>query len=250
MVGIKRQYLRAVAVGSVALAYAGRGVGFASTEPRWAIGDAVFAAALLVVAAAVAKGARSVRFLAVGLVGAAVFQWIALVGRLLLVADLPAVGEVWLASSSAFAIACSVVVLTCWTWPEVGSRRHPVALVLAGAALTGALRFAAAPGLPPLTSALALVGSVGLVVGTLGIGSGRTWGLLLLLPSALLIWLGVDGAPDIIVHHASHPWFPGAGFMKIRNAGTSSVALAVITVALYAVPMVRYLRTSGYTPHR
>ena len=242
---VDKRYVRALAVATVALAYAGRGVGFIATDPRWGVGDAVFAATLLAIAVALARGSRSVRFLAVGLVGAELLQWLNLLGLLLLVHELPPDGETWLASSSTFALACAAAVVACWTWPEVGARRHPIALVLAGVALGAALRFSTAPGLAPLSSALALGGSLGLVVGTLGISSGRTWGLLLLLPSALLVWFGVGGAPDVIVHRGSHPWFPGPSFVKIQNAGKASVVVALATVGIYAVPIVRYLRSSA-----
>ena len=200
------------------------------------------AAVLVAVGVGLWLGWRWVRWLGLGLVAHELVHWAWLGLRLASRGDLPPVAETWAMTTGAFSIACVISLFGCASWPARGERRHALALFFAGAALYSGIRFAVAAGLPPFVSGAVVLGMGGVGAGSIGVGLGRTWGLLLLLGSALLLLVGVTVAPDLVVMSGSHAWFPGRAATNTRNAGMLTAALGASAAVLYAGPIVGFLR--------
>jgi hypothetical protein len=237
--------VRALSFAILSLAYLGRAAGFAAADLRWGLVDLALAATLVAIAAGLWAGSRSVRFLALGIAGNELIQWMTLGLRLATHGEGPPQAHTWAMTCGAFTFANIAAIVSCWTWPERSERRHALALVLTGAALHGGFLFAATPGQPSLVTGAVIVGTAGLVAGSIGLGWGRTWGLLLVFASALLLMVGVGSAPDVSALSGSHPWFPGRALANVRGAGVLSAILGAAAASLYFGPMIRFLRRAG-----
>lgn len=124
--------------------------------------------------------------------------------------------------------------------PRAFSWRHLVSIAFAGASLIPAVTFALAPA-QSTTVALAVgVGSAAVLAGTVAVGRGRTWGLLLNLLGAAILAVGVAFAPWLGRVTTVHPWLPNANAFLIDVLGTSAAVLAGLSAALYLGPLVRF----------
>ncbi len=125
-------------------------------------------------------------------------------------------------------------------------RRHRWSLVLAGAALPGALMYGFAP-LAELTTRVLLVGGAALLFSmAMGIARGRTWGLLAAAAAVPMLCAGAFVAPPVVSTALMHPLLPAGvmphGMLLIRFLGISAGVLALASVLPFAGPIVRFVR--------
>ncbi len=125
-------------------------------------------------------------------------------------------------------------------------RRHRWSLVLAGAALPGALMYGLAP-LQEATTRIMLVGGAGLLFSmAVGIARGRTWGLLAAVAAVPMLCSGAFVAPPVVSIALMHPLLPQGvmphGVLLIRFLGISAGVLAFASVLPFAGPIVRFVR--------
>ena len=138
----------------------------------------------------------------------------------------------FVASGLAFAGPCLI--------PRSISVRHAASIAFAGAALVPGVLFALAPS-QALAVALAMgVGSAALLAGTIAVGRGRTWGLLLNLVGAGIIGAGVMFAPRIGYLHTANPFIPNAGGFLVEVLGLAAAILAAVSTLIFAGPLVRF----------
>gem|GEM_PF-2437096 len=124
--------------------------------------------------------------------------------------------------------------------------RHRWSLMLAGAALPGALMFGLAPLQDPSTRLL-LVGGATLLFGmSTGLARGRTWGLLAGVLAVPMLASGAFIAPSTVSIAFMHPLLPEAhapsGVLLLRFLGVSSAVLATASVMPFVGPVVRFVR--------
>lgn len=128
--------------------------------------------------------------------------------------------------------------------------RHRWSLLLAGAALPGALMYGFAPLADPYTRVM-LVGGAGLLFAmAVGLARGRSWGLLAALPAVPMLCTGAFVAPAVVPIALMHPLLAADvmphGVLLLRFLGVSAAVLACASVVPFARPVVAFLRrTSG-----
>ena len=128
------------------------------------------------------------------------------------------------------------------------ARRHRISLVLAGAALPGALMFGLAP-LQDLATRVMLVGGAGLLFSmSVGLARGRTWGLLAGIFAVPMLATGAFVAPPTVSIAFMHPLLPEGsmpgGVLLLRLLGVTSAALALASVVPFVGPVVRFVSRS------
>ncbi|MGH1346880.1 MAG: hypothetical protein ACRBN8_35255 [Nannocystales bacterium] len=124
--------------------------------------------------------------------------------------------------------------------------RHRWSLLLAGAALPGALMYGFAPLADPQTRVM-LVGGAGLLFAmAVGLSRGRTWGLLAALPAVPMLCTGAFVAPAVVPISLMHPLLAADlmphGVLMLRFLGVSAAVLACASVLPFAGPVARFLR--------
>ena len=199
--------------------------------PAWASASALYTVA----AVGLWRGAPWSRSLTLGVVTWGLVAWvqssIALLGPLPLV--LGVIGGHLVAVGLLLASPCGL------------ERRHRISLVLAGAALPGALMFGLAPLQDPTTRVM-LVGGAGLLFSmSVGLVRGRTWGLFAGLLAVPMLATGAFVAPPTVSITFMHPLLPEGsmpgGVLLLRLLGVTSAALALASVVPFVGPVVRFV---------
>lgn len=124
--------------------------------------------------------------------------------------------------------------------------RHRWSLMLAGAALPGALMYGFAPLQDPQTRVMLVGGAALLFAMAVGLARGRTWGLLAALPAVPMLCTGAFVAPSVVPIALMHPLLPADvmphGVLLLRFLGVSAAVLACASVLPFAGPVARFLR--------
>ena len=124
--------------------------------------------------------------------------------------------------------------------PRAVPLRHWLSIAFAGAALVPAVVFALAPAQSTVVALAVGVGSAAVLAGTVAVGRGRTWGLLLNLLGAAILGGGVAFAPSLGWITTAHPWLPNAGVFLVDILGMTAAGLAGVSTAIYLGPLVRF----------
>lgn len=122
--------------------------------------------------------------------------------------------------------------------------RHRISLLLAGAALPGALIFGLAPLQDPATRVLLVGGAALLFSMTVGLARGRTWGLGMGLVAVPMLVCGAFAAPSTLTIVDMHPMLDPMpqGTLLLRFLGISTACLAVASVLPFVGPVLRFVR--------
>ncbi len=122
------------------------------------------------------------------------------------------------------------------------TRREGLSMVAASVALMPAVGFALAPEQTGGVMIAVLAGAGILLLGTMGLARGRTWGLLLALVGAPVLAVSVLHAPSLSHFTGPHA-FVGQPLqpLMLDALGVVAAAAAVGAVLPYLVPMVRFL---------
>ncbi len=144
------------------------------------------------------------------------------------------------------AVAALLAIAPCELQP-----RHRWSLLLAGAALPGALMYGFAPLADPQTRVMLVGGAALLFAMAVGLSRGRTWGLLAALPAVPMLCTGAFVAPAVVPISLMHPLLAADvmphGVLLLRFLGVSAAVLACASVLPFAGPVVRFLRRSPAT---
>lgn len=138
----------------------------------------------------------------------------------------------------------AVALLAAKFTPCTLERRHRISMLLAGAAVPGALFFGLAPLQDPTTRLLLVGGATLLFLMTVGLARGRTWGLLFGLAAAPLLVTAAFVAPAMLDISQMLPLLEQPrGFLMMRFVGVVCAVLAVGCVLPFVGPAVRFVRT-------
>ena len=227
-------------MGLMAAAGVGLSLGFWPGDPGWTAAGLAGTAVYGVTAVLLWRGVAAATAVALGLAGFSTGLWtqsiFALGGR----ADAASITSTTTCLAGIGLSALTFALL--WLIPRAFSWRHSTSLAFAGASLAPAVVFAAAPAQALAVAIAMAVGSTALVAGTVAVGRGRTWGLLVNLLGATIVAVGVTFAPWLGYLSTVHPWLPnGVGFL-VSVLGISAATLAALSSAVYVGPLVAFLR--------
>ncbi len=143
-------------------------------------------------------------------------------------------------------VACLLAIAPCDLQP-----RHRWSLLLAGAALPGALMYGFAPLADPQTRVMLVGGAALLFTMAVGLARGRTWGLLAALPAVPMLCTGAFVAPAVVPIALMHPLLCAdvmpQGVLLLRFLGVSAAVLACASVLPFAGPVARFFRGTPAT---
>jgi len=231
----------ALSFGLLALAGCGLAAGYLPGEPGWAI--AAFGACSLYAAVGVLlwRGVVWAGPVGVGLAGFSLGLWVQSTIALAAFAPASAAAQTSLWTCTGGVLGSALAIGLLFTIPRAVSWRHGTSTAFAGAALVPAVLFALVPAQSTAVAAAMAVGSVALVAGTVALGRGRAWGLLVNLLGATVMAIGVMYAPWIGRVTAVNPWIPNATGYLVTVLGSTAAGLAAISTAVYALPLIRFI---------
>ena len=231
----------AVSLGLLSLAGCALSAGYLPGDAGWAIAGLGGSLVYAVLAVVLWRGASWASAVGVGLTGFSLGLWVQSSLALAVFAPSSAATDTSLLTCAGGVIASAAALGLLLTIPRSVSLRHAASTALAGAALVPAVIFALAPSQSPAVALAMGAGSVSLVAGTVAVGRGRTWGLLLNLLGASVMAIGVMFAPWLGTVTAVNPWIPNATGFLVTVLGSTAAGLALLSTTLYAVPLVRFL---------
>lgn len=235
-----RHRINGISFGLIALAGTWLALGFLPGDPGWMIAALGGAALYLIVAVLLFRGIEWGAPVGVGLAGFSTGLWIqssfALTWH-----GLDGVATTSL-TTCLEGLSLSVAALgLLWLVPRSMSLRHATSVAFAGAALVPGIVFALAPAQSVAVAIAMGVGCAALVAGTVAVGRGRTWGLLVELVGAIVIAIGVVYAPWLGEVTAVHPSLPNCGGFLVNVLGMVTAGLAAMSTLMYAGPVLRFL---------
>ncbi len=234
---------RANAVSFALLAIAGAVLasGYWPSDPGWAIAGFGGCVMYAMVSVLLWRGVAWAHPVGVGLAGFATGVWIQSTLALTVFSCDGTTSDASVMTCTAGVTASLVAFGLLWTIPREFGWRHGIAIAFAGAAVVPGVLFALAPA-QSLGVAIAMgLGCCALVAGTVAIGRGRTWGLLVNVLGAAIIGTGVYFAPWLGKIQGANPWIPDATGFLVDVLGMATAGLALLSTAMYAGPVLRFL---------
>ncbi|MEM6991248.1 MAG: hypothetical protein AAF721_12140 [Myxococcota bacterium] len=238
---------KANAVSFAALAVAGAvlAAGYLPGDPGWATAGFGACALFAVVAGLILRGVQWAPPVGLGMIGFSLGLWIQSTIALTGFGPLTAEAQTSLATCVGGLLASVIALGLVLCVPRAAAWRHTISMAFAGSALAPGVLFALAPAQAFGVGLAMGVGSIALVAGTVAVGRGRTWGLLLNLVGAAIIATGASLAPWLGRVTAVNPWLPNAHGFLVTILGSTAAGLAALSTALYAVPLLRFVWQRG-----
>ncbi len=231
----------AVSFGLLALAGAGLSAGYLPGDPGWAIAGFGACAVFATIAVLLFGGVEWAGAVGLGLAGFSAGLWVQSTIALTSFAPASAAAETSLWTCCGGLLGSTAAIGLLLAIPRTIQWRHAVSTAFAGSALPPAVLFALAPAQSMGVAVAMGLGSVALVAGTVAVGRGRTWGLLLNLIGAAVMAVGVMFAPWVGTVTAVNPWIPNATGFLVTVLGSTAAGLAAMSTAIYALPLIRFL---------